>query len=139
MHVYLHLLHRVFVGTEEEKLVPELISPMDMADDQSPVEADATEVTAEGDLEAIRALVLQAHPDVVPEMVVGDSVDALLASVESARSAYMRLAESWTSSRGADVTPVPAGGGSPMVVDPDRLPAAEKIRRGLQIAAKRKG
>ena len=40
------------------------------------------------DLGKVRELVLRAHPDVVPDLVAGSSVDELLASVEPARSAY---------------------------------------------------
>lgn len=91
-------------------------------------EAPSTE-NPSPDLAAIRDLVLRAYPDVVPELVDGDTVDALLASVEPAQAAYQRLA----TLLGQTSTPptVPAGGQRPMVVDPDRLPASEKIRRGL--------
>jgi hypothetical protein len=78
----------------------------------------------------VRELVLRAHPDVVPELVTGDSVAALIASVEPARAAYARLADALAQVRPAAAA-VPAGGGTPITVDPDRLPAAEKIRRGL--------
>jgi hypothetical protein len=43
------------------------------------------------DLNQIRDLVLAAHPDVVPEMVRGESFDELMASVEPARGAYQRI------------------------------------------------
>lgn len=90
-----------------------------------------------GSLEAIRALVLRAHPDVVPELVGGETVDALLASVEPAQAAHARLVATLQRSRaepGPDTstTPqVPAGGSAPLASDPERLPAAEKIRRGV--------
>src|SRR5918998_37621 len=45
------------------------------------------------DLNKVRELVLKAHPDVVPDLVRGGSVDELIASVEPARSAYQRIAE----------------------------------------------
>ena len=45
------------------------------------------------DLGKVRELVLKAHPDVVPDLVRGSSVDELIASVEPARSAYQRIAE----------------------------------------------
>ena len=81
------------------------------------------------DLTAVRELVLRAHPDVVPELIGGDSIDAVLASVEPAQAAYRRLAEAIGQSSPAPS--VPAGGQRPVPVDPDRLPASEKIRRGL--------
>lgn len=88
----------------------------------------ARDATGGVDLAAVRELVLRAHPDVVPELVAGDTVDALLASVEPARAAYTRLAE--RIGRVA-APPVPAGGERPLPIDPERLPASEKIRRGL--------
>ena len=90
---------------------------------------DLAPENAGSDHSAIRELVLRAHRDVVPELVEGDTVDALLASIEPARAAYHRLA----ASLGQPATPpaVPAGGQRPMPVDPDRLSASEKIRRGL--------
>ena len=45
------------------------------------------------DLNKVRELVLKAHPDVVPDLVRGGSVDELIASVEPARSAYQRIAD----------------------------------------------
>ncbi|HWV34227.1 MAG TPA: hypothetical protein VNZ55_01265 [Thermomicrobiales bacterium] len=89
------------------------------------------------ELTAIRDVVLKAYPDVVPDLVRGDSAAALLASVEPARAAYARIQATIQ----ANIAPVvantppmptiPAGGGAPLPVDPDRLPPSEKIRRGL--------
>lgn len=90
------------------------------------------------DLEAVRELVLRAHPDVVPELVCGASVAGLLASVEPARSAYARLAQALADAAPPPV-PVPAGGGTPFTIDPEKIPAAEKIRRGLKAATYRAG
>lgn len=112
--------------------MPELISPLELIEDDGSI--DMPESAPHADLEAVRALVLQAHRDVVPELVTGDSVAGLLASVETARDAYARLAESWTEANPRPV-PVPAGGGATLPVDPDKLPAAEKIRRGLRASA----
>ena len=134
----------------------------------SPLEASETDATSEegqalgfppelttraagdagtDDIAAIRALVLKAHPDVVPELVTGSTVAALLSSIEPAQAAYGRLVETVRAgSRPAAPVPsapasppvpsapfVPAGGSAPVPVDPDRLPPAEKIRRGLQV------
>jgi hypothetical protein len=93
------------------------------------------------DLGKVRELVLRAHPDVVPDLVWGSSVDELIASVEPARSAYQRIAEQVRGS-GAETTVttetkvveqppvVPAGGGS-TVVDPGALAPTSKIARAL--------
>lgn len=97
--------------------------------DQAPGDATETDIDEPNHLDAIRQLVLRAHPDVVPELIAGESVETLLASVGPAREAYQRLA----SRIGAPpaVPAVPAGGDRPAVIDPDRLPSSEKIRRGL--------
>jgi hypothetical protein len=97
-------------------------------------EMDAVEATGE-ELEAVRAVVLAAYPDSVPELIRGESVPELLASIEPARAAYARVVESVAAQAAtepvAPVAPVvPAGGGS-AVIDPGALPATEKVRRGI--------
>lgn len=82
-------------------------------------------------LEAVRELILSSHSNVVPELVQGDSIDSLIASIEPARNAYSRIAEAVPQ----NIT-IPAGGNAPIVLDADQLPTSEKIRRGL--AANRK-
>jgi hypothetical protein len=81
------------------------------------------------DLASVRALILQAYPDVVPELVTGTTVAELTTSVEAARAAYAGV----VSRQPVVVTapPVVPAGGATVVVDPATLPAAEKIRRGL--------
>ena len=106
-----------------------------MSEHDETVAADVANAPTEGeatDLAAVRELVLRAHPDVVPELVAGESVEALLASVEPAQAAYRRIAERIPQPDPSPPVPsVPAGGDRPAPVDPDRLPAGEKIRRGL--------
>lgn len=103
---------------------PEINTPIDET-----VDTAEPESSAGTDLDAVRELVLRAHPDVVPELIAGDSVGALLASVEPARAAWQQIAE--RIGPPAAPTSVPAGGQPAAAVDPDRLPASEKIRRGL--------
>lgn len=93
------------------------------------VEVVAGEAAEEerAELAAVRELILRAHPDVVPELVSGGSVDELVASVEAAREAYRRVA----ATVGATPPRVPAGDTPRLAVDVEQLPAAEKIRRGL--------
>ena len=88
------------------------------------------------DLSAIRDVVLKAYPDVVPDLVRGDSAAVLLASVEPARAAYARIratiqADTAPVATNTPIPAIPAGGGTPLPVDPDHLPSSEKIRRGL--------
>ena len=79
-------------------------------------------------LAAVRDLVLQAHPHLVPELVSGDTLEDLLESIEPARAAFQRLAER------LPTTPltVPAGASSPASLDPERIPASRKIQLGLR-------
>jgi hypothetical protein len=114
--------------------VPELISPLEVAQEAS-LAASGPEERGDGgegersELEAVRELVLRAHRDVVPELIGGDSIGGLLASVEPARAAYARLAEGFPVAQ--ETRSVPAGGSRPLPVDPAQLPPSEKIRRGL--------
>jgi hypothetical protein len=93
--------------------------------------------SGDADLGRVRELVLQAHPDVVPDLVRGNSLDELLASVEPARSAYQQIAErvrggSAGSPNPAAFTPpaVPAGG-TRAALDPATLSPVTKIARAL--------
>ncbi len=84
------------------------------------------------DITAVREVVLSAYPDCVPELVQGDTVAELLASVEPARAAYARVAATVPTPVEAVSTPPPVpAGGSRAVIDPGDLPAAEKVRRGI--------
>jgi hypothetical protein len=86
------------------------------------------------DLGKVRELVLKAHPDVVPDLVAGSSVDELIASVEPARTAYQRIAdqvrtvETGVGGRTSDETSDSASGNGlptsdPIVVQPPVVPA----------------
>ncbi len=114
-----------------------LISPLESSDDgQTPEHVpQASNDSQADDIAAIRELVLRAHPDVVPELITGTSVAELLSTIEPAQAAYGRLLETVRSSQpraaSAPVPAVPAGGSAPVPIDPDRLPPAEKIRRGI--------
>ena len=97
---------------------------------------DATDAAIGGeDLAAVRELALRAYPETVPELVGGESVAAILGSVEPAAAAYQRIAEGVAASAPAPavaVAPVvPAGSAPAVALDPERLPSVEKIRRGL--------
>ncbi len=83
------------------------------------------------ELDAVRQVVLAAYPDSVPELIQGETVPALLASIEPARMAYARVAESVVVPVQAVTPPVVPAGGGGAVLDPGALPAAEKVRRGI--------
>ena len=102
--------------------------------EQSEDKREEGAMTAE-EVAAVRELALRAHPDAVPELVAGGSVGELIASLEPARAAYRRIAEAVgrASAPAAPpaAPPVPAGDAPRLALDPEALPAAEKIRRGL--------
>lgn len=83
------------------------------------------------DLAQVRELILASHTDIVPELVQGASVADLVASIESARTAYTRVIESVPT---APPITIPAGGNAGVEIDIDALPTSEKIRRGLASA-----
>jgi hypothetical protein len=130
--------------------VPEGIRRAAGIDDTTPGELAETEPSvAAGDaaeLARLRELVLAANSDVVPELVVGGSLDELLTSVETAKAAYGRVEERVKAAQPAaaapaEVTPVvpvvPAGGGV-HVADVDNLAPRSKIARALD-QQRRKG
>jgi hypothetical protein len=93
---------------------------------ESEAQVEVVEQEERGEAAALRDLVLRAHPDVVPELVAGSTLGELMASVEPARAAYRRVAET------VSAPPrVPAGDTPRLAVDIELLPAVEKIRRGL--------
>lgn len=90
------------------------------------------------DLAAVRELAIAAHPQAVPELIRGDSVEEIMASIPAAREAYERIAQRVTP---ADAAAALAAGlpeaahGSPVrtvAVDPEVLSPASKIRYGLE-------
>ena len=62
--------------------------------------APSAERSPGAELGKVRDLVLKAHPDVVPDLVRGNSVDELISSVEPARTAYQRIADQVREGRG---------------------------------------
>ncbi|CCF84268.1 hypothetical protein [Nitrolancea hollandica] len=123
----------------------------------------ATAVPEPGDpaevLGKVRALIISAIPDLVPELLVGDSVEALVASVEPAKQAYQRIVEQMragsagsvtdaasqaasgtnasiptAANRGAAPPAIPAGqpGRQRVSLELDGLSASAKIAEGLR-------
>ena len=80
------------------------------------------------DLAKVRELVLAAHPDVVAELVVGESFDAILASVEPARSAYQRITERVRQQGQPAAASTPS---TPAPAPPPSVPAGQPGRSGL--------
>lgn len=101
-------------------------APDDAGAMDSGVERPAGERLAE-----VRELILKAYPDVVAEMVAGESVDELLASIPTAREAYARVATT-IQEQTPPPTPVPTGAGRRPPIDPDGLSPEGMIRAGLR-------
>ena len=121
-----------------------------------PPSANSEEPVRAAELNTVRELVLKAHPDVVPDLIAGRSVDELIASVEPARTVYQRIADQVREAssregeearsreeRDASSTPslvqppaVPAGGAA-TVVDPGDLAPTSKIAQALAARKKR--
>ena len=78
------------------------------------------------DIDQVRNLILASHTNIVPELVQGNSVATLVASIEHAREAFSRIVDS----QPKPVT-IPAGGNTPVTLDINELPTSEKLRRGL--------
>ena len=93
------------VGSEREEATETVESQTTPAEEQATTEmtTPAGVEPAVTDLGKVRELVLKAHPDVVPDLVRGSSVDELIASVEPARGAYQRIADQ-VRGRGPQVT-----------------------------------
>jgi hypothetical protein len=81
-------------------------------------------------IQIVRDLILKGNPDLVPDLVQGETLAELMASIEPARAAYGRIAESIRSEREATPALVPAGGTSARI-DLDSLTADGLIKRGL--------
>jgi len=96
--------------------------------DGQPDEATEAGEDAAMDLDGVRELILKAYPEIVPELLAGDSVDGLLASVPAAREAYTRIA---TEIHEQAPAPIPTGSGRRAPIDPEGLSPESKIRAGL--------
>jgi hypothetical protein len=83
------------------------------------------------DLGQVRELIIAAYPDVVPEMIGGDSFDALMTSIEPARDAYQRIA-SKTARPDAPRVAAQPNQRSTMTADMETLSPLGKISEGLR-------
>lgn len=93
-------------------------------------------IEADGEVDEIgtlRAVLRQAHPDAVEELIVGETIAEVLASLAPAREAYQRLIARLERQEAtvAAAPQVPAGGAS-VRIDLDSLTADGLIKRGLE-------
>ena len=96
-------------GSEDE--IPDaVLAEMDQ-DDTPPGEVESLRAES---IAIIRDLLIKAHPDVLPELVTGETLADLLESVTSAEAIFARVAEVIDARRAETKPPaVPAGADSP--------------------------
>lgn len=95
-----------------------------MNEEESIVDAEA----GGDELDRVRVLILAAHPDVAPELIVGETVAELIDAIEPARA----IVQSVIARMAPPAPPVVPAGSAVAAVDPETLPAHELIRRGLR-------
>lgn len=78
--------------------------------------------------QTLRATLAAAHPDTIPQLIGGETVGEMIASVETAKAVYRETIE-----RTKAAIPVAAGGGGrPVGVDITKLSPLAKISMGLK-------
>lgn len=98
--------------------------------DPENVAADEVAVETSEATVPLRDLVVKAYPDVVPELLSGETVAEMLASVPAAQAAYSRVVDA---SKVAQPEAVPAiGGARHFPMDVAAMSPALKIREGLR-------
>lgn len=143
-------IHRIVIrvrdhaieGNEVYMTFPDPAVEVDAIDRPEPNISDISEQA--DDLSLVRDLVIKAHSDVVPELIFGDSVASIIASIGPSQAAYSKLmakiqAASEPEAFRSNVPHVPSGSTLSAPIDLDRLTTAEKLRRGVQDQASRAG
>ena len=87
---------------------------------------DVEQLRAES-IAIVRDLILKGHPDLVPDLVRGETLAELMDSVEPARAAYQRIAESVRT-----LVPVVPAGGAGTSVAIEEFSADGLIKRGME-------
>ncbi len=108
--------------------------------EDQPVGIEPAAVDVEAEVAMIRELVHQAHPDVVRELLVGQTLTEILASIEPARAAYQRIAEQVEGALERErAASTPSGGGAVTrpapVPDQATLTTTQRLRLGLRARA----
>lgn len=118
---------------------PEVREPEERAMEEpvaeQPAEQGQAEVSPGVDVEKLRELVLRAHPEAIPELVRGETLEELEASARLATEVYRRIAESVREAvRREAAASVPAGqpGRQTYLVNVEALSPAAKIAEGLR-------
>lgn len=78
--------------------------------------------------QTLRATLAEAHPEAIPQLIDGETIGEMVASIATAKAAYQRVAE-----QAKTAVPVAAGGGGrPVSADPAKLSPLAKISMGLR-------
>ena len=100
------------IDGSEDELPDDVLAALEAEPDPEPGEI---ETMREESNAIIRDLLLQAHPDAIPELVRGDTLGELLDSVTSAEQIFAKVAQVIDARRARQTPPsVPAGGISPL-------------------------
>jgi len=94
------------------------------------------QATLDGALTEYRSLVVSANPLFSEELIQGNTLDEIKASVEKANAVVGKVKAGLESQ--ANLTTIPAGAPAATPVDLSTLSSREKITRGLQEARKEK-
>jgi hypothetical protein len=103
------LANLALAAGESAGTAAETATPPEQDADAATTAAPAPGAPTADQLARLRDVLVAANPEAVPELIVGGDLDALLASVETARAAYARARESATR---AALAAIPRGGGT---------------------------
>ncbi len=120
---------------DEIKVAEAQLSPSQVAEIGGAATADAGTggatkfaVLSAEERQTLQATLASAHPDAIAELIRGETVGEMVASLETAKAAYRRTVE-----RTKAAMPVAAGGGGrPVGVDVSKLSPLAKISMGLK-------
>lgn len=113
----------------------EHVEEVESAPENQPIGVEPGPGGDDAEIAMLRELVYKAHPDVVRELLRGETLTDLLASVEPARAAYQRIAERVQQGLNHDVRQGTLPEVRPDVApgpDPAMLTTAQRLRLGLR-------
>jgi hypothetical protein len=127
-----------FAGDEGEDLPPDALDELAAVTDAETDALDAARAALDDERERTRAVLaryrealLAAEPDLPPDLVRGESLEELDASMAAARSAVAEIRERLTSDGASAERGFPVGAPARTGPTTAGLSASEKIRRGL--------
>lgn len=105
--------------------------------EEEPAEQGQAGASPGVDVEKLRELVLRAHPEAIPELVQGETLEELEASARLATEVYRRIADSVREAVAREAAAsIPAGqpGRQTSLVNVEALSPSAKIAEGLRRA-----